>query len=155
MRDSLVTGFALLTDDPLSSDVEHCLEPDVKVCDAISLWEITFREGNQGKVDPSRTIKIMFKNRLYFKNMVRGETEKERLLILYQALETILNGHFPINKDLAIELGSLMMQIEFGDHRPVGGSITIAQEVYQQVEHALAKFLPSKMVKDMTFEERR
>jgi hypothetical protein len=84
MRDSLVTGFALLTDDPLSSDVEHCLEPDVKVCDAISLWEITFREGNQGKVDPSRTIKIMFKNRLYFKNMVRGETEKERLLILYQ-----------------------------------------------------------------------
>jgi hypothetical protein len=27
--------------------------------------------------------------------------------------------------------------------------------VYQQVEHALAKFLPSKMVKDMTFEERR
>ena len=31
MRDPLVTGFALLTDDPLTSDVEHCLEPDVKV----------------------------------------------------------------------------------------------------------------------------
>lgn len=31
MRDPLVTGFALLTDDPLMPDVEHCLEPDVKV----------------------------------------------------------------------------------------------------------------------------
>ena len=49
----------------------------------------------------------------------------------------------------------MCLKIEFGDHRPVGGSITIAQEVYQRVEHALAKFLPSKMVKDMTFEERR
>eukprot|EP00118_Oscarella_pearsei_P021053 m.234088 g.234088 ORF g.234088 m.234088 type:complete len:312 (+) comp40102_c3_seq32:2-937(+) len=32
MRDPLVTGFALFTDDPCNSDREHCLETDVKVC---------------------------------------------------------------------------------------------------------------------------
>ena len=31
MRDVLVTGFALFTDDPCNSNREHCLEADVKV----------------------------------------------------------------------------------------------------------------------------
>eukprot|EP00118_Oscarella_pearsei_P021057 m.234035 g.234035 ORF g.234035 m.234035 type:complete len:1344 (+) comp40102_c3_seq8:1064-5095(+) len=155
MRDPLVTGFALFTDDPCNSDREHCLETDVKVCDAISMWEQSAREGNQGRVDLSRSIRMTFKNRLYFRNMVLGETEKERMLMLYQALESVIDGLFPANEELAIDLASLMLQIEFGNCKNVEGAIDVAKEQQQQLSKVFTNFYPQNLARNMTFEIKR
>ena len=40
-----------------------------------------------------------------------GEVDKERLLFAYQISKQIVNGQFPINKELAFELSALMAQV--------------------------------------------
>lgn len=54
---------------------------------------------------------ILFIFRLYFKSTSRYETEKEKLLLGYQINDEIVQGRFPLNRDLAIELASLMAQV--------------------------------------------
>ena len=51
---------------------------------------------------------------MYFKNSSRQETEKEKLLLAYQVNEEIVHGRFPLNRDLALELASLMTQVGGG-----------------------------------------
>lgn len=50
-------------------------------------------------------------SRLYFSAQVRGETERERLLLAYQTNEAIVAGHFPVNKELAMEMAALLAQV--------------------------------------------
>lgn len=52
--------------------------------------------------------------RLYFKSLSASETEKEKLLLAYQINEEIIYGRFPLNKDLALELASLLAQVLIG-----------------------------------------
>lgn len=42
---------------------------------------------------------------------MRGETERERLLLAYQTNEEITAGHFPVNKELALEMAALLAQV--------------------------------------------
>ena len=49
--------------------------------------------------------------RLYFSHQVRGESERERLLLAFQANEAIVAGHFPVNKELALEMSALLAQV--------------------------------------------
>ncbi|KAJ8308071.1 hypothetical protein KUTeg_012945 [Tegillarca granosa] len=157
MRDSSQSGFSLYTDDPGEGDVEHCLHVNMKVCDVISRWEHTYREYHSGKLDSSSTIRLIYKNRLYFKSSCKLETEKERLLLTYQVNEEIVQGRFPLNKDLALELASLMAQIEFGDVRSSvsdssqlgGGGGTLSSTSHQssithQLSSIIDRFYPKK-----------
>lgn len=48
---------------------------------------------------------------MYFKSVAKTETDKEKLLLAYQANEEIVNGRFPLSRDLAIELAALMAQV--------------------------------------------
>lgn len=41
----------------------------------------------------------------------RGETDREKLLLLYQTNDQIINGLFPLNKDLALEMAALLAQV--------------------------------------------
>lgn len=50
-------------------------------------------------------------SRLYFSAQVRGEAERERLLLSYQTNEAIVAGHFPVNKELAMEMAALLAQV--------------------------------------------
>lgn len=50
-------------------------------------------------------------SRLYFSQQLRGETERERLLLAYQTNEEIAAGHFPVNKELALEMSALLAQV--------------------------------------------
>lgn len=50
-------------------------------------------------------------SRLYFSAQVRGESERERLLLAYQTNEAIVAGHFPVNKELAVEMAALLAQV--------------------------------------------
>lgn len=74
------------------------------------------REKGSGKFENSRVIQLTYKNRLYWKHTVKFETEKERLLLCYQTNHQIVQGRFPLSRDLALELASLMAQIDMGDY---------------------------------------
>ena len=60
---------------------------------------------------------VTFKNvintvyRLYFKSLAKSETEKEKLLLAYQVNEEIVQGRFPVGRELAIEMAALMAQV--------------------------------------------
>lgn len=50
-------------------------------------------------------------SRLCFRAQAKGETERERLLLAYQVNEEVHQGHFPVNKELALEVAALMAQV--------------------------------------------
>ncbi|XP_041353761.1 pleckstrin homology domain-containing family H member 2-like isoform X2 [Gigantopelta aegis] len=147
MRDSSQSGFNLFTDDPGGADVEHCLQIHLKICDIISQWEQAFRDHHSGNVDQNKSIRILYKNRFYFRSTSRHETEMEKLLVAYQVNEDIMQGRFPINRDLALELASLMAQVEYGDLRLENSSQTASVSSttpQQQLQLAVDKFYPHK-----------
>ncbi|XP_037726735.1 uncharacterized protein CG43867 isoform X10 [Drosophila subpulchrella] len=109
-------GFCLFSDDPIEKDLEHYLEPLAKLCDVISKWETALREKGSGKFENSRVIQLSYKNRLYWKHTIKCETDKERLLLCYQTNSQIVQGRFPLSRELALELSSLMSQIDMGDY---------------------------------------
>ncbi|XP_016949435.1 uncharacterized protein CG43867 isoform X12 [Drosophila biarmipes] len=109
-------GFCLFSDDPIEKDLEHYLDPLAKLCDVISKWETALREKGSGKFENSRVIQLSYKNRLYWKHTIKCETDKERLLLCYQTNSQIVQGRFPLSRELALELASLMSQIDMGDY---------------------------------------
>ncbi|XP_055545921.1 uncharacterized protein CG43867 isoform X5 [Wyeomyia smithii] len=109
-------GFTLFSDDPIEKDLEHYLDPQAKLCDVISKWETALREKGSGKFENSRVIQLTYKNRLYWKHAAKLETEKERLLLCYQINQQVVQGRFPLSRELALELSSLMAQIDLGDY---------------------------------------
>ncbi|CAH0561141.1 unnamed protein product [Brassicogethes aeneus] len=111
-------GFAIFSDDPIEKDLEHTLDPGAKLCDLISKWEIALREKGLGKFENSKVIRLTYKNRMWWKNCARLETDKERLLLCYQINKQIVSGRFPLSRDLALELASLMAQLDMGDCSP-------------------------------------
>ncbi|XP_018797059.1 PREDICTED: uncharacterized protein CG43867 isoform X1 [Bactrocera latifrons] len=131
-------GFCLFSDDPIEKDLEHYLDPLAKLCDVISKWETALREKGSGKFENTRVIQLTYKNRLYWRHTVKFETDKERLLFCYQTNAQIVQGRFPLSRDLALELASLMSQIDMGDYsheksRGTGSNVGIK---------ALDKFYP-------------
>ncbi|XP_053315691.1 pleckstrin homology domain-containing family H member 2 [Spea bombifrons] len=153
MRHPANSGFALFSDDPSGKDFEHYLQGDIKVCDIISKWEQASKEQHPGKCDSTRTVRLTYKNRLSFSMQVRGETEREKLLLMHQTNDKIVNGIFPVNKELALELAALLAQVEIGDfERPsLGGQLKSNQTLKQ----ALERFYPKKYRVDCTDEQFR
>ncbi|KAL0964359.1 hypothetical protein UPYG_G00322800 [Umbra pygmaea] len=159
MRKTVQSGFSLYTDDPTGRDVEHCLNGDLKICDIISKWEQASKEQHTGKSENSRIVRLTYKNRLYFSPQVRGESERERFLLAYQTNEAIVAGHFPVNKELALEMSALLAQVEFGDfERPFStpaspkSSQTMSNQTLKQV---LERFYPKHYRRNATEEQLR
>ncbi|XP_048858663.1 pleckstrin homology domain-containing family H member 2 isoform X2 [Brienomyrus brachyistius] len=145
MRKMVHSGFALYTDDPSGQDLEHSLQGNVKICDIISKWEQASKEQHTGKSEGTRTVRFTYKNRLYCSLSVRGETERERLLLAFQTNEEIVVGRFPINKELALEMAALLAQVEFADfERPfsLGGSGSPQSKSSQTLKQAMERFYP-------------
>ena len=115
IRDNVQSGFALFSDDPIDKGAEHLLENSSKVADIISRWERALRENHLGRFENTRVVKLIYKRRLCFKNSIKGETEKERLLSVHEINSQMASGRFPVTQELALELSALMAQIEFGD----------------------------------------
>ena len=82
-----------------------------QVCDVISKWETALREKGLGKFENKRVIRFVYQNRLFWRKNLTGEVDKERLLFTYQISKQIVNGRFPLNKELAFELSALMAQV--------------------------------------------
>ncbi|XP_077477828.1 pleckstrin homology domain-containing family H member 1 isoform X2 [Stigmatopora argus] len=120
MRSPQLSGFALFTDDPSGKELEHCLLPTAKICDVISKWEQALKEIHPGKNEGTRIVRLTYKNRLCFRSQVKGETERERLLLALQVNDNVQQGYFPVNKELALEVAALMAQVEHGDLERTG-----------------------------------
>ncbi|XP_044087798.1 pleckstrin homology domain-containing family H member 1 [Neovison vison] len=148
MRKSSHSGFALFTDDPSGRDLEHCLHGSIKICDAISKWEQAVKELHSGKAEGgTRVVKLMYKNRLYFRSQVKGETERERLLLASQTSGEIVAGRFPVNKELALEMAALMAQVEYGDLErpsPPGPGSPPPAKVQHHLQQVLDRFYPRR-----------
>ncbi|XP_029608946.1 pleckstrin homology domain-containing family H member 2 isoform X1 [Salmo trutta] len=159
MRKTGQSGFSLYTDDPTGRELEHCLQGGIKICDIISKWEQASKEQHTGKSENTRTVRLTYKNRLYFSLQVRGESERERLLLAYQANEAIAAGHFPVNKELALEMSALLAQVEFGDfERPFStpASPNSAQtKSNQTLKQVLERFYPKHYRRTSTEEQLR
>lgn len=125
-------GFAIFSDDPIEKDLEHTLDANAKLCDLISKWEIALREKGLGKFENSKVIRLTYKNRLWWKNSARLETDKERLLLCYQVNKQIVSGRFPLSRDLALELAALMAQLDMGDCFSLTNKNTTLQPTQQQ-----------------------
>lgn len=153
MRKPQLSGFALFTDDPSGKDLEHCLQPSAKICDVISKWEQALKELHPGKNEGTRIVRLTYKNRLCFRSQVKGETERERLLLAYQVNDKVQQGHFPVNKELAMEVAALMAQVEHGDlERPTGSPQPKSQLILLQ---ALERFYPKRYKQDCGAEQLR
>jgi hypothetical protein len=82
----------------------------------------------------------------------KSETEKEKILLVYQVNEEIIHGRFPLNRDLAVELASLIAQIEHGDfrspgeftltHRRTSSGRTTPPHTHQQIAVVIERFHP-------------
>ncbi|KAL2098921.1 hypothetical protein ACEWY4_005401 [Coilia grayii] len=151
MRSTQLSGFALFTDDPTAAELEHCLQPQAKICDIISKWEQALKELNPGKYEGTRIVRLTYKSRLCFRAQAKGETERERLLLAYQVNEEVQQGHFPVNKELALEVAALMAQVEYGD----SGSGLAQPKGQQLVSQALERFYPKRYKQDLSLEQLR
>nr|XP_023422058.1 pleckstrin homology domain-containing family H member 2 [Cavia porcellus] len=159
MRKPVLSGFALFTDDPAGRDLEHCLQGNIKICDIISKWEQASKEQQPGKCEGTRTVRLTYKNRLYFSMQAHGETDREKLLLMYQTNEQIINGLFPLNKDLAVEMAALLAQVEIGDfERPFStpeGHVTNQCKANQTLKQVIEKFYPKRYRDSFTEEQLR
>ncbi|XP_072425397.1 pleckstrin homology domain-containing family H member 1 isoform X2 [Chiloscyllium punctatum] len=158
MRKPLHSGFALFTDDPSGKDLEHCLQGTVKICDVISKWEQALKELHPGKYEGNRIVRLIYKSRMYFRAQAKGETERERLLLTYQVNDEVVNGRFPVNKDLALEVTALMAQVEYGDlARPIPSSPGSSSQLKTQqfLQQVLEKFYPKHYRQGCTHQQIR
>lgn len=142
----------MFSDDPIEKDFEHYLDPQAKLCDVISKWETALREKGSGKFENSRVIQLTYKNRLYWKHSIKLETDKEKLLLCYQTNQQIVQGRFPLSRDLALELASLMAQIDIGDYSTEKGGGRASTNVSASLQ-ALDKFYPYRYRDAMTPEQ--
>ncbi|XP_046711084.1 pleckstrin homology domain-containing family H member 1 isoform X1 [Silurus meridionalis] len=157
MRKPQLSGFALFTDDPSGKDLEHCLQPATKICDVISKWEQALKELQPGKCEGTRIVRLTYKSRLCFRAQAKGETERERLLLAYQVNEEVHQGHFPVSKELALEVAALMAQVEHGDldrapASPGGSPQSKSQQILLQL---LERFYPTRYKQDCNIEQLR
>ncbi|XP_029376696.1 pleckstrin homology domain-containing family H member 2 isoform X2 [Echeneis naucrates] len=143
IRKTGLSGFSLYTDDPTGRELEHCLQGGIKICDIIAKWEQACKEQHTGKSENTRTVRLTYKNRLYFSLQGRGESERERLLLAYQTNESIIAGHFPVNKELALEMAALLAQVEYGDfERPFSAPGSAQTKSNQTLKQVLERFYP-------------
>ncbi|XP_071491211.1 pleckstrin homology domain-containing family H member 2-like [Diadema antillarum] len=148
MRTEEDSGFALFADDPSSRQLKHCLPTNVKICDVVSKWEQAAKESKAGKKDGSRLIRLTYRHREYHRHGCQNETDRERLLLAYQVNADLVAGRFPVSKEMAVELASLMAQIDHGDCKcastsdlgSTGGSTSSLSS--QSADSVLERFYP-------------
>ncbi|XP_061651340.1 pleckstrin homology domain-containing family H member 1 isoform X2 [Phyllopteryx taeniolatus] len=155
MRSPQLSGFALFTDDPSGKDLEHCLLPTAKICDVISKWEQALKELHPGKNEGTRIVRLTYKKRLCFRSQVKGETERERLLLAHQVNDNVQQGHFPVNKELALEVAALMAQVEHGDLERTASAISPQPKSQLMLLQALERFYPKRYKHDCGAEQLR
>uniref|UniRef100_A0A671EKY6 Pleckstrin homology, MyTH4 and FERM domain containing H2 n=1 Tax=Rhinolophus ferrumequinum TaxID=59479 RepID=A0A671EKY6_RHIFE len=150
MRKPAQSGFALFTDDPSGRDLDHCLQGNIKVIPSPL---------KEAQAHPANSKETTLCYLLYFSMQARGETDREKLLLVYQTNDQIINGLFPLNKDLALEMAALLAQVEIGDfERPFStpaGHVTNQCKANQTLKQVIEKFYPKRYRDDSSEEQLR
>ncbi|XP_043285155.1 uncharacterized protein CG43867 isoform X3 [Venturia canescens] len=154
-RDVHQSGFTLFSDDPIEKDLEHFIDLQAKLCDIISKWETALREKGSGKFENTRVIQLTYKSRCYWRQAAKMETDRERLLLCYQVNQQVVQGKFPLNRELAFELASLMAQIDFGEYNHDKARSSGPGNPHHLVLQALDKFYPVRYRTNITAEQLR
>ncbi|XP_078452200.1 pleckstrin homology domain-containing family H member 1-like [Lampetra planeri] len=146
VRHSRLSGFALYIDDPSGHSTLHCLHAAVKVCDVISRWEQALKGHQAGPHEAARTVRLTYKNRLYYRSRWRDESERERVLLAHQVSAEVASGRFPASRALALEMAALMAQVEYGDLEwptsALASSSPPQHATNQMLAQALDRFYP-------------
>ncbi|CAN8023226.1 unnamed protein product, partial [Ixodes persulcatus] len=146
MRDTSQSGFALYSDDPIDKGIEHCLNLSTKKC-RISNASTALKTTAFGRRRWTRIASRRASCRLCFRQLLKAETDKERLLTAYHLNEDLVQGRFPLSQELSLELAALMAQIEFGDYngeRARGSGSTPKLNPPQQLQLVVERFFPKQ-----------
>ncbi|KAH9379563.1 hypothetical protein HPB48_016416 [Haemaphysalis longicornis] len=76
--------------------------------------------------------------KLFLRQQQKAETERERLLTAYALHGELMQGHFPLTHEMALEMAALMAQMEFGD------GVRANKPQQQLLQQALDRFLPTQ-----------
>jgi len=149
LRNNTESGFALFTDNPVAP-IEHCLQPDLKICDVISKWEQACQHLKTGRFERSNAIKLTYKCRLFFKSLSRNQTEKEKFLHVYMINESLRLGHLlPKASDIS-KLTALLAQLEFGDYVDHFKQLEdVMQKIYPNYTHIESASIKRKVFKSV------
>lgn len=132
IRPSPQSDFYLFADDPGDTNDVHILEPQRKVLDVVGWWEQTFKQCNIGRQQNTRVIRILCKKRLPL-NTEDGETDHERLLIVYQVNQEISLNKIPLSNVLVVELATIMTQLTFGDFERSARDHNVMQRIREHI----------------------
>uniref|UniRef100_A0A914WZ88 Uncharacterized protein n=1 Tax=Plectus sambesii TaxID=2011161 RepID=A0A914WZ88_9BILA len=138
IRQPLLCGYALYSDDPSQVDTENALSPRHKICDAISRWERQLKDCRSGRISDSRTIRLQLRPRYYWPHLSVSETEAERVFLAYRMADELKHGHVPVSPELAEELSALLAQMHYGD-----SPSTLDADRFEQI---VCSFYPSKLL---------
>lgn len=118
----------------------------MQLCDIISKWETALREKGLGKFQNTKVIRLTYRNRLHWRNSLKGETERERLLHCYETAQRVADNRFPLTKELAIELAAIMSQIDAGDYNAERGrgSGGTSGHLNRTASEAVERFVPRR-----------
>ena len=90
MEGTVTTGFALMSDWPGEDEVDgFYLFPTSKLCDAITMWTESLAELGTSLVTQTRTIRLVYRKRVWRKSRRGQESDKEALLNAYQVLAAV------------------------------------------------------------------
>ena len=79
--------------------------------------DITFKWDNFAKsTNSDKTLKFIVKKRIFMEPKIRSTISMEERLLLFQAMEDIVNDKFPVTEEEAVWLASLRAQAEHGDY---------------------------------------
>lgn len=87
MLDTRTTGFALMSDWPGEDEVDgFYLFPSSKLCDVISMWTESLTELSTSLATQTRTIRLVYRKRVWRRSRIGQESDKEAVLNVYQVL---------------------------------------------------------------------
>ncbi|XP_076312352.1 pleckstrin homology domain-containing family H member 1-like isoform X1 [Tachypleus tridentatus] len=155
IRDLGLSRFSLYSDDPIDPEVEHYLQNSLKICDVITKWEQALREKHLGKFETTKAVRLTYKNRICLRQFLKGENEKEKLLTAFQIHEEIMQGRFPANSELIMELAALLAQVDYGDysgeHGRGNGVSTRDPDI--QLQQVVERFVPVRYRETRNFKD--
>jgi len=101
------SGFALFES---FGSLERAMTAKEKIADTIYKWDKFAKQTNSDK-----TLRLVFKRRIFMPPLNVFCNDIERDLIMYQAIYDIANDRFPVNEEESAYLCGLRAQIELGD----------------------------------------
>ena len=126
------TGFALFES---FGSLERSMTGKEKIADTIYKWDKFAKQTNSDK-----TLKLIFKRRIFMPPLDQFSNDTERDLVMHQAIYDVANDRYPVTEEEAAYLAGLRAQIELGDT----GTYKPEEPVYNDI---VKKYMPKHFVK--------